>query len=130
MTTDDMDRTTYGHDFEALPWHDAELREVLIDRRAPGKRDDVRVRVRWLDGGEATLLFRECHALKAAMNFGVIAEERILSASMMDDDTGLHSIRKRWNSLGVALDRLRCYRIETSSTASVLRIYAQQFDIE
>lgn len=115
--------------FNSLPWHDAELLELLIDRRNPGERDEVRVRVAWPHGSEATLLFRDCYAMTAEMNFGVIAEERIASAGLIDDEPGLRSIRVRWEPLGVSLEGLHCYRLETSSTCSVIRIYAKQFEV-
>lgn len=115
--------------FNSLPWHDAELLELLVDRRNAGERDEVRMRVAWPQGDEATLLFRDCYAMTAEMNFGVIAEERIASASLIYDDPGLTSIRDRWKSLGVSLEMLRCYRLETSSTSSVIRIYAKQFEV-
>ena len=115
--------------FNSLPWHGAELLELLVDGRKAGERDEVRLRVAWPQGDEATLLFRDCYALTAEMNFGVIAEERIASASMIDDDLGLVSIRDRWKPLAVSLEMLRCYRLETCSTFSVIRIYAKQFDL-
>ena len=116
--------------FNSLPWHDAELLELSVDRRNAGARDEVRLRVVWPQGDEASLLFRDCYAMTAEMNFGVIAEERIASALLIDDDPGLTSIRDRWKPLGVSLEMLRCYRLETSSTSSVIRIYAKQFVIE
>lgn len=115
--------------FSSLPWHDAELRELLIDRRNAGERDEVQVRVAWPHGGEAMLLFRDCYAMTAEMNFGVIAEERIASAAVIDDDPGLRSIQDRWKPLGVSLEGLRCYRLETSSTCSVIKIFAKKFEI-
>jgi hypothetical protein len=33
--------------FETLPWHDAELLEVTVDRRKAGECDEVRMRVAW-----------------------------------------------------------------------------------
>lgn len=82
--------------FDSLPWHDAELLELSVDRRNAGACDEVRLRVAWPRGDEATLLFRDCYAMTAEMNFGVIAEERIASASLIEDDPGLTSIRDRW----------------------------------
>ncbi|MBR0709472.1 hypothetical protein JQ603_23445 [Bradyrhizobium liaoningense] len=67
--------------------------------------------------------------MTADMNFGIIADERVLSASLIEDDPGLTSIRDRWRPLGVTLDMLRCYRLEMSSTSSVLRIYAEKFEV-
>jgi hypothetical protein len=115
--------------FDALPWHDAQLLEILIDRRRPGECDEVRLQVVWPQGDHVTLLFRDCYAMTATMNFGVIADERVAAASEITEDPGLTSIRERWHRLGVPLDQLRCYRIETASTASVIQIYAKQFEI-
>ncbi|MBR0730813.1 hypothetical protein JQ595_18900 [Bradyrhizobium japonicum] len=115
--------------FNSLPWHDAELLELAIDRRNPGARDEVRLQVMWPDGGRAILLFRDCYAVTVEMNFGIIAEERIASASLIEDDPGLTSIRNRWRPLGVSLDVLRCYRLEMASTSSFLRIYAEKFEV-
>jgi hypothetical protein len=114
--------------FDSLPWHDAQLLELSVDRRCAGECDEVRLRVAWPLGDEATLLFRDCYGMSAEMNFGVIAEERIASASMIGDDPGLTSIRDRWKPLGVWLEALCCYRLETASTASVIRIYAKRFE--
>ena len=115
--------------FNSLPWHDAELLELLVDRRAAGERDEVRLRVVWPQGDEVTLLFCDCYAMSAEMNFGVIAGERIASASVIDEDPGLISVRNRWKSIGVSLEMLLCYRFETSSTHSVIRIYSKRFQI-
>jgi hypothetical protein len=53
-------------------------------------------------------------------------EERIARALLIDDDPGLISIRDRWKPLGLSLEMLRCHRLETSSTSSVIQIYAKQ----
>ena len=115
--------------FSCLPWHDAELLELSVDRRNAGERDEVRMRVVWPQGNEASLVFHDCYAMTAEMNFGVIAEERIANASVIEDDPGLTSLRDRWKPLGVPLEMLRCYRLETSSTSSVIRIYAKHFEV-
>ncbi len=116
--------------FNTLPWHDAELREMVIDRRHAGECDEVRLHVAWPQGDAATVLFRDCYGMTAEMNFGIIAEERIASAVLIENDLGLISIRERWQLLGVSLDQLRCYRIETASTFSILKIYANQFEVK
>jgi hypothetical protein len=115
--------------FNDLPWHDARLLNLSIDRRHAGERDEVRFQVVWPEGDEVTLLFSDCYGFTADMNFGVIAEEGIFCAAVMEDDPGLISLRERWKQMGVSLETLRCYRIETSSTGSVLRLYAKRFEI-
>lgn len=116
--------------FDSLPWHDAALLEVSVDRRNPGKCDEVRLRIAWPQGEEATMVFRDCYAMNADMNFGIIAEERIASAKLDNSDPSLASIRERWNSVGVSLEPLSCYLLEMSSTGSAIRIYAMKFEIQ
>ena len=41
--------------FETLPWHDAELLEVTVDRRMAGECDEVRMRVAWPQGEKADI---------------------------------------------------------------------------
>lgn len=115
--------------FNSLPWHDAELMELFVDRRNAGERDEVRLRVAWPQDYETSLVFRDCYAMTADMYFGIIATERIGCASIISDDPGLTSIRERWRPSGVSLESLCCYRIQMSSTGSVIQIYASQFEV-
>jgi len=115
--------------FDSFPWHDAELKELLVDRRESGKRDVVQLLVAWPQGGESMFVFHDCYAMTANMNFGIVATERIGNASLITDDQDLSSIRERWRPHSVSLEELRCYRFEMSSTGSDIRVYAQRFDV-
>jgi hypothetical protein len=116
--------------FNSLLWHDSELLEIHIDRRRPGHVDDVRIEVSWSDGTRSVIVFSSCYAMTADMNFGIIAEERILAGSESKDDPGLEAIKRKWAPLGVSLEGLRCFRIETASTGSVLKIYAMHCAVQ
>jgi hypothetical protein len=115
--------------FEALPWHDAALREIVIDRRNAGKVDEVLIRVTWPHGGAGALRFSDCYGMNAALNFGIIAEETISGAAIDDSDADLLRLCACWKPLGVNLDSLVCFRVEISSTGSVIRIYAKRFEV-
>jgi hypothetical protein len=115
--------------FNDLPWHDATLMEILIDRRQAGVRDNVRLEVTWPDGQPGAVTFSDCYAMQADLNFGVVAEEQIASAVAIEDHVDVIGIRDRWSPLGVSLQGLRCYQLETSSTGSVIRIFAMRFEI-
>lgn len=115
--------------FDSFPWHDAQLKEILVDRRKPGERDVVQVLVAWPEGGESEFVFHDCYAMTANMYFGVMADESIAYASLIADDEGLLSIRERWRLLGVSLEELHCYYFELSSTGSEIRVYAQRFEV-
>jgi hypothetical protein len=111
--------TSSSRDFDLLPWHDALLLGISVDRRTPGERDEVTVAVRWGDDLSETLKFIGCYAFESRMNFGVIAEESILEAHCTRTSEELAALRQKWARIGVDLADLRCYEIQTSTTASV-----------
>jgi len=115
--------------FEAMEWHDAVLLSLNLDRRAPGKRDEVALIVEWPDGRKQRVCFTDCYALEAQMNFGVIAPESIRAAHCIADSPKLAEIRRRWAVLGVALESLRCFEFSTNSTASRICIYAKRYEV-
>ncbi len=113
--------------FSDLPWHDAELLNITIDRRNPGENDQIVVDIYWLNDEQDTLVFDDCYELEAKMNFGVIASESILDASVTDKSGKLTEIREGWAQIGVDLTQLKCFEIRTNSTNSIVRIYALSF---
>jgi hypothetical protein len=116
--------------FEEMPWHDAVLLSLSLDRRNPGYCDEVRLQILWPDDSCSSVTFGDCYGFSAEMNFGVVAQEQIESISIDTDDIRLLSIREKWEKVGVRLDDLICYKIETASTASTLSIYAKYFHVE
>lgn len=116
--------------FDEMPWHDAELLNIAIDRQNPGENDQIIIDVCWPDGEKVTLIFRDCYGLEAKMNFGVLAPESILSASSTDASPEIGEIREKWRQIGVDLRQLKCFEIITNSTASILRIYALSYFVQ
>jgi hypothetical protein len=115
--------------FHELHWHDARLVSVHIDRSEPGQRDEVQLAVQWPTSGAAVILFRDVYAVRCELNFGVIADEIILSASEVTESVEITQLRDRWRPAGVILEDLKCFELETASTASRLQIYARGFDV-
>jgi len=99
--------------FLDLPWHDAELLNITIDRRNPGENDQIVVDICWPNGKQDTLVFYDCYGLEAKMNFGVIASESILDASVTDKSRKLTEIKEKWAKIGVDLAQLKCFEIRT-----------------
>ena len=113
--------------FNNLFWHDANLQLVNIDRQNPGEQDIVQFLIDWPNGYRSTIEFYDCYALTINMNFGVVACESILTAEYFDDSEELSSIRKEWGKVGVNLNNLKCFKITTNSTNSVITIFALGF---
>lgn len=43
--------------FNELPWHDAYIENIYIDRRCPGIRDDIYMDIVWTDDKKIKLSF-------------------------------------------------------------------------
>ncbi|WP_212769985.1 hypothetical protein [Thalassovita mangrovi] len=114
--------------FDELPWHDTELLSVNIDRKNPGKCDEVSLKIRWPNGERSTLVFTDCYGFEADMNFGIVAEESILDASVSDEDDRLSQIRSDWRKGGVDLSNLKLFEIEMNSSGSLLKIFSLGFN--
>ncbi len=119
-----------NNDFFTLPWHDAEIKLIVIDRQTPGENDSVRFCLRWPDQTESDVVFYGCYAFSGQMSFGIIAAETILEVRLATHGAELEVIKGRWRALGVELPDLKCYEIETNSTASILKVFANRFAIE
>ncbi|WP_232503191.1 hypothetical protein [Parachlamydia acanthamoebae] len=115
--------------FDDLPWHDANLKDIHIDRSDPGNRDTVEILVEWPDGLISTIEFYDCYALKANMNFGIAANESIFTAQCLIDSDELNLIRNDWLSMGAKLESLKCFRINTNSTNSLIDVFAKNYRI-
>lgn len=115
--------------FNSLPWHDAELLSINIDRSNAGNSDTVALSIKWPDGNKSNIIFNDCYLLDARMNFGIIAEESILEAMCLNENDQILEIKSRWQSLGVELNSICCYRIITNSTNSQIEIYALSYTL-
>ena len=113
--------------FNSLPWHDAELLSINVDRSNAGNNDTVALVVKWPDGNRNNIVFSDCYLLDVRMNFGVVAEESILEAMCLDSGGKISEIKGKWQPLGVELDDICCYRITTNSTNSQIDIYALSY---
>jgi hypothetical protein len=115
--------------FTSLEWHDALLLIVTIDRREPGERDEVVLIVEWPDGPKQQVRFSDCYALDAQMNFGVATSDSILTVDCMSNHPKLAELRRKWSAVSVDLGDVLCFEITMNLTASVIRIFARQFEV-
>jgi len=63
------------------------------------------------------------------MNFGMIVLESILDANILTESKELSKIRNVWGKMGVNLEKLKCFEIETNSTNSLIQIFALNYEI-
>lgn len=117
--------------FNNLPWHDAIIKCIHIDRNNPGEQDIIKILINWeMESELSRIEFYNCYALSINMNFGVVADESVLSAECFNESKELYFIRQKWGNVGVNLDNLLCFQITTNSTNSTINIYSLGFRLE
>jgi len=120
----------YAGEFASMPWHDAQLLEIRLNRRNPGKRDDVEFIVRWLDDTVSRLILCRCRTMKAALNFGIICNEAIDEAYEVLRSPMVEAVVQKWRQMKIELSGLRHFRICTSSTGGTIDVIAERFTFE
>ncbi len=114
--------------FNELPWHDAELVQVVIDRR----RDLVQVVVCWPEDDDSIFTYIEfinCYGFCGDMYFDVLPPDSILSAECVQNAPALDRLKQTWSKIGADFSEVKCYRIVTNSTASQIEILSKDFRI-
>ncbi|WP_306353298.1 hypothetical protein [Flavobacterium sp. '19STA2R22 D10 B1'] len=118
-------------EFNLLEWHDATLKCINIDRSNPGYNDSIEIDIVWPSGGENKLIFKDVYSANFSLNFGVIAEESILGASIIDNsNVEIIKIKEKWSKLYDGIKDLYGFEIKTASTASNIKIFALSFSLE
>lgn len=118
-----------NQEFNDFPWHDAELKEIIIDRK---ENDIIKILINWPEDFEFSTTYIEffsCYAFHSNMNFGIIPPDTILEAACIIQSEEINKIRNTWFKMGLNLPQLYCYKIITNSTNSVINIFALGFRI-
>ena len=116
--------------FDELPWHDAVLLGIGVDRTSPGNRDELTIDVGWPDGARERVRFHDCYQVDLQLNFGVLGPDSVRSGDQEAAGPELSELQDAWARSGVDLGSLTIYRITTNVTASRLVIVARSFSLE
>lgn len=116
-------------EFNDLPWHDAELKEIIIERN---QKENIKILIRWPNyfGAHCVFIeFTDCYAFQSDMHFGIVPPDFILEAKCICESQELDNIKKIWAKMGLDLSGLHCFRIITNSTNSTINIFALGFQM-
>ncbi len=116
--------------FNDYPWHDAVIKNIKIDRGNPGINDIIMFDIEWPDEkGRVTFIFEGVYLAEMKLNFGIVADETILSSIELDSnnhDLGLYS---KWKEVLNDI-KLKTYKVELNSTGGEIIIIAKKFRID
>jgi hypothetical protein len=118
------------NDFYGFYWHDAEIKEIIIDRHNPGKKDEIQFNILFPDKKKVGhFIFEKVYYASFDLNFGIIADETILRVSLLENDEDLAILYSDWKG---HLDhvKLNVYSIELNSTGGKIKIIATNFRVE
>jgi hypothetical protein len=116
--------------FNGFEWHDSVLADIYIDRRNPGKCDEVILNIVWRNQNKNKLVFYDCYKMDAHFNFGIVGPEQILGGQCVEKSTQIDEIIKLWQKMGGSIGDLKQYELETNSTHSNIVIWALGFRME
>ena len=118
-------------DFNDCYWHDSIIKNIEIDRRDPGNSDTIKFEIDWYDKeGTEFLIFNDVYWASMDLNFGIIAPESILGATMLDkQDPDLLALYATWKGRLGNLD-LNAYEIELNSTGGKIKIISKSVRLE
>ena len=118
-----------------LNLHDSEVIEVVVDR-ADTEADRIIVLLDYIEDYESMevsrkrLIFHGCYRAVLDMNFGVIAPESIRLGYEVEESDLIDALRSRLGAVGVEVGgRLKHFRMEMNSTASVIDIVAERVEL-
>lgn len=114
--------------FNDFYWHDAVIKNIQIDRKSPGVNDAIIFDIEWPEEkGKANFIFEEVYWASMNLNFGIVANETILSAyELEENDQDLRSLYSKWK--GVLNDvKLKGYKLSLNSTGTEIKIIAKRF---
>ncbi len=113
--------------FNNRQWHDSIIKSIYIDRNNPGIIDTVSFDIKWTNGKMTKLTFIDVYWASFNLNFGIIAQESILTAKALEkNDQDLINFYKKWKGKRDGID-LTSYLIELNSTGSTIKIIAKDF---
>lgn len=119
----------YMMKFNDFDWHDSIIKNISIDRSMPGIKDDIKFDIECVNGNRIELLFEEIYWVNMVLNFGIVADETILSANVEDaNDSDLIELYSKWNGF---LDDiiLKSYTIRLNSTGGIIKVISKGFKI-
>lgn len=114
--------------FNDFLWHDAIIKEIIIDRNTPGSNDNITFLIEWPTKENVFFTFEGAYWLIMELNFGIIADETILKASCSVDDDDLDKFYSKWKGLMNDV-KLFSYEINLNSTGGKIKILAKTFTV-
>lgn len=115
--------------FDEVNWHDSIIKNISIDRNDPGNNDLIKLEIEWPDHKNGELVFKDVYWANLSLNFGVVADESILDAFLLErTDEDLINLYSKWKG---AIDdiELNVYLISLNSTGGEIKIISRGFDI-
>ena len=116
-------------EFNQIRWHDSVIKNIVIDRNCPGKKDIIKLEIEWNSSKKGGLIFEDVYWSRMNFNFGIVADETIMDASALSaDDEDLLKLYLNWKETLNDV-RLTAYKINLNSTGNEIKIISKSFKV-
>lgn len=117
--------------FNELEWHDAILKKIIIDKDDNINSDTIEMYIIWPSGIENKLIFKDVYYANLSLNFGIIGEDTIREASLIESsDNDIINVKRVWEKHYEGINKIKGFKILTNSTASTIKIFSLSYLIE
>lgn len=118
-------------DFNDFYWHDAVVKYIYIDGISFAPNGVISFEIKWPDGDldESVVTFESVYWTNLRLNFGIVADETILTATQLgSDDPDLIKLCSEYDG-AIDSTELNVYFIDLNSTGGKIKIIAKGFRV-
>ena len=118
------------HNFESLPWHDAQLLSLSVERKTDARANEVTITVRWPNDIVSDIHFPGCVEMDVSWHLVVHGPDAIDWGEESPNHRLVQEFVTTWAPIGDVDPNLTAFCIRTNNSVSDLTFVAAGFVVD